>query len=90
MIAVITQAAPAAVKHRPVPSARRVLEVEVVEPQQRVEPLYIRLLALLPVEPPEIDPLVLEGVVQHLEVCLHKAAVARAELYRFAGRRVLP
>ena len=60
--------------------ARGVEEVEVVEQPQRVEPRQLGHLALLPVQPPEVDALVLERVVQLLEVGLEERGVGGVEV----------
>ena len=46
-----------------------------VEPQQRIEAPDLRSLALLPVHPPEVDPLILQGMVQQFKVVLDIALV---------------
>src|SRR4051794_5489490 len=82
----VTQATPAAIEHRALAAPRRVEKMQVVEPGQRVKALDLAGLALLPVEPPEIDALLLHRVMQQFEIMLHKLAVAGPEGNRGASR----
>ena len=59
--------------------------MEVVEHPQRVDALDARVGALLPVEPPEVDALVLERVVEDLEVGVEERAVGDVERDRLVG-----
>ena len=88
MVAVVAQPAPAAVEHGALAAPRRVVKVQVVEPGQRVEPLHLRALALLPVHPPEIDALLFHRVVEQLEIVLDKALVGDAKGHGFAAVRI--
>ena len=53
-----------------------------VEQPQRVQPGHLGHAALLPVQPPEVHALLLEGVVQLLEVGLDEVGVGRVEAHR--------
>ena len=57
----------------------KVVEVQVVEPPQRVQAGQRRPRALLPIQPPEIYPLRLQRVVQQLEVGAHEVRVGAVE-----------
>jgi hypothetical protein len=77
-------------RERPPAVAPGVEEVEVVEHPQRVDPVDARVGALLPVEPPEVDALLLERVVHNLEVGAQELRVGDVERDRLVGRRVAP
>src|SRR5204862_2194436 len=66
-VAVAARAGVAREGERAAPLAAGVEVVEVVEHPQRVDALDARVLALLPVEPPEVDPLRLERGGDDLE-----------------------
>ena len=75
-------------RQRPAAVARRVQVVEVVEQPQRVQPRQLGDLALLPVQPPEVDAVVLERVVELLEVGLEEVRVGRVEVDGQLGGRI--
>jgi hypothetical protein len=56
-----------------------VSEVKVVEPERRVDAGHVCVRFLLPVEPPEINALLFERVVQDAEVIVDELAVRDAE-----------
>ena len=64
--------------------------VEVVEHPQRVDALDARVLALLPVEPPEVHALRLERVVHDLEVGVEERRVGDVEGDRLVALGIAP
>ena len=46
--------------------------------------------ALLPVEPPEVDPLRFHRMVQDLEIALNEARIGQVEMHRLPELRILP
>jgi hypothetical protein len=92
-VAMITKASPAVKEHRAFALALLVCEVEIVEPERGVNTGDIGVVLLFPVEPPEIDALLLEGMMQDLEVVVDESAVRDSErdiLLLFAGPGPLP
>ena len=73
---------------RPPPVARGIEEVEMVQHPQRVDAVHPGVLALLPVDPPEIDAVVLQTPVQYGEVGLQEGRVGDVERDRLAVRRI--
>ena len=57
----------------PVPLSARIEIVVVIEDPQRIDPRRLGVAPLLPVEPPKVDTLIFEGVMQDLKVVFHKA-----------------
>ena len=87
-VAVVAQPAPAREDERPLALAGQVVEVQVIEPPQRVQPGHARVRALLPVHPPEVDAHPFQGVVQHLEISVGEARVGDVERDRLPGADV--
>src|SRR5258707_9405409 len=56
-ITMVTQPSPATVQHRALATPRGILEMEVIEPRQRIQVTNRCGLALLPIQPPKIDAL---------------------------------
>ena len=79
-VAVTAQSTPAREDEgsfEPIPS--QVIEMQVVEPAERVQSGQAGKFALLPVDPPEIDALLFIGMVQNFEIALRKPGVSNIE-----------
>ena len=68
--------------------ARRIEVVQMVETPQRVEAGLAGGTALLPVEPPEVNALILHRMVELVEVGFHELRVGEVELHGLLGLRV--
>ena len=88
-VAVVAQAAPAGEDEGPLRRvAAEVVEMEVVEEPERVEIFDLGGRPLLPVHPPEVDPLRFEGMVQVFEIRLDVSGIGDVEGNRFPARRI--
>ena len=88
-VAVIAQPAPARKDEGAfAPVAAQVQKVQVIQPPQRVEPVQACFVALLPVQPPEVDAARFLRVVEHLEVRRREGRVGQIVGHRLAARRV--
>ncbi len=65
--------------------APHVIEVQMVEPPERVEAAHLGRLALLPVQPPEVQAVRLFGVVQQRKIGSGKARIGDVKFHRFAA-----
>ena len=72
------------------PALHAVKIVIVVQRPQGIQPRERGGLALLPVDPPEIDPLVLQRMVQQLQICVHEAWICNLKRHNLFFRRVQP
>ncbi len=84
----VAQTTPTREDERPLAVAGQVVEMQVVEPPQWVQPAQRRRRALLPVHPPEIDADVLQIVMEHLEVGVGETRVGNIEGNRVASAQV--
>ena len=87
-ITVVTQTTPAREDEAsPFLCTRPVVKMEVVQPPERVETRQAALLALLPVNPPEIDPLLFQRVMQIPEIGQSVAGIGDGERNRRSAVR---
>jgi hypothetical protein len=84
-VAVVAQPAPAREDERPLAVTGQVIEVEMIEPPQRVQPTQRRLRPLLPIHPPEVNAHLFQWMVEHLEVGVGEAWVGDVERDGVAG-----
>ncbi len=66
----------------------RIEEMKMVQHPKRVYSWDLRVSPLLPIEPPEIDPFVLEGMGEDVEVSVHEDFVGAVEEDRLSECRV--
>ena len=88
LVAVIAQAAPAMEEQRALALALLIGEVDVVEPPGVVHAGHACVLLLLPVEPPEVDALLLQRVEDQVDVVGGALLVGEVEGDVFLGRRI--
>jgi len=85
---VIAEAAPAMKQKRAFALVLLVGEVDVVEPPGGIDAGSLRIVLLLPVKPPEVDPLSFQWMMQQIHVVLRELAVGQVEGNILLGRRI--
>ena len=75
----VAETAPAMEKQRALALLLLVRKVDVVEPEGGVHASGLRCTFLLPIEPPEIDPLLLQWMMQEVHVVRRKGPVGQVE-----------
>ncbi len=90
LVAMVAQPAPAMEQQRPFALPLLVGKVHVVQPPRRHHTRHLRLLLLLPVQPPEVDALLLQRMVHQVHIVRRKLLVGNVERHILPRRRINP
>lgn len=88
LVTMITQASPAMEQQRPLPFPRLIGKVHVIQPPRWVDSRSPRIGFLLPVEPPEVDALLLQRMMQQVHVARRELLVGNVEGHVLVGRGI--